>query len=393
MIERNTHPMSQRASFIVSLLESADIRVNGSRPWDLLVHDERVFDRTLAEGSLGFGESYMDGWWDCEALDEMLTRVFRSDIDRRVRNWRTALRVLGARARNAQRKSKAFEIGERHYDVGNDLYKQMLDPRMTYTCGYWKNASDLASAQEAKLDLVCRKIGLKPGMRVLDIGCGWGSFAIYAAQKYGVEVVGVTVSKEQVALATERGRGLPIEFRLQDYRDVTGTFDRIVSLGMFEHVGYKNYRTYMEVAHRLLPIEGLFLLHTIGGNRSVHTTDAWIEKYIFPNSMLPSIAQIGSSTEGLFVMEDWHNFGTDYDKTLQCWYKNFEAAWPGLADHYGDPSTELRVGLSQSKAERFHRMWRFYLLSSAATFRARNNQLWQVVLSKDGLKNSYQSIR
>ncbi len=370
--------MNPRENYIVELLKDADIQINGSRPWDLTVHDERLFDRTLAHGSLGFGESYMDGWWDCEALDQMLTRVFASEIDRKVRNWRTALYGLVVRARNAQRKSKAFEIGERHYDVGNDLYQRMLDPRMVYTCGYWKDATDLASAQEAKLDLVCKKIGLKPGMRVLDIGCGWGSFAIYAAQRYGVEVVGITVSKEQESLATQRGQGLPVEFRLQDYRDVTGTFDRIVSLGMFEHVGYKNYRTYMEVAHRLLPDEGLFLLHTIGGNRSVHATDAWVEKYIFPNSMLPSIAQIGSSIEGLFVMEDWHNFGTDYDKTLKCWYANFEKAWSELADRYD---------------ERFHRMWRFYLLSSAATFRARNNQLWQVVLSKGGLKNGYQSIR
>ncbi len=369
--------MTNAKRTITDLLKTADITVNGSRPWDLLVHDERVFDRTLAYGSLGFGEAYMDGWWDCEAIDQMLTRVFQSDIDRKVRNWRTLISILATRARNAQRKSKAFEIGERHYDVGNDLYKQMLDPRMVYTCGYWKSATDLASAQEAKLDLVCHKIRLTPGMRVLDIGCGWGSFAIYAAQKYGVEVVGVTVSKEQVALATQRGAGLPVEFRLQDYRDVTGTFDRIVSLGMFEHVGYKNYRTYMEVAHRLLPEGGMFLLHTIGGNRSVHATDAWIEKYIFPNSMLPSIAQIGSSIEELFVMEDWHNFGTDYDKTLQCWYKNFEGSWPELADHYG---------------ERFHHMWRFYLQSSAATFRARNNQLWQVVLSKGGIKKPLSNL-
>ena len=370
--------MKHTKKFVVSLLKEADILVNGSRPWDLQVHDERVFDRTLAHGSLGFGESYMDGWWDCEAIDQMLTRIFASNIDKQVRNWRTLAYVLAARTRNAQRKSKAFEIGERHYDVGNDLYKHMLDPRMVYTCGYWKDVTDLASAQEAKLDLVCRKIGLKSGMRVLDIGCGWGSFAIFAAERYGVEVVGITVSKEQIALATQRAAGLPVEFRLQDYRDVTGTFDRIVSLGMFEHVGYKNYRTYMEVAQRLLPDEGLFLLHTIGGNASVHTTDPWIEKYIFPNSMLPSITQIGSSIEGLFVMEDWHNFGTDYDKTLQQWYANIERAWPELADHYG---------------EHFHRMWRFYLLSSAATFRSRKNQLWQVVLSKGGVKGDFVSIR
>lgn len=369
--------MKHTRKFVQSLLKEADILVNGSRPWDLKIHDERAFDRTLAHGSLGFGESYMDGWWDCEAIDQMLTRVFTSNIDKHVRNWRMLAYVLAARTRNAQRKSKAFEIGERHYDVGNDLYKHMLDPRMVYTCGYWKDATDLASAQEAKLDLVCKKIGLKPGMRVLDIGCGWGSFAIYAAQKYSVEVVGITVSKEQITLATKRASGLPVEFRLEDYRDVTGTFDRIVSLGMFEHVGYKNYRTYMKMAHRLLPDEGLFLLHTIGGNKSVHATDPWIEKYIFPNSMLPSIAQIGSSIEGLFVMEDWHNFGTDYDKTLQQWYANFERSWPELADHYG---------------ERFHRMWRFYLLSSAATFRARKNQLWQIVLSKGGLKNGIKTV-
>jgi len=320
----------------------------------------------------------MDGWWDCEAIDQMLTRIFTSGIDKQVRSWRTLLFMLAARVKNAQRKSKAFEIGERHYDVGNELYQRMLDPRMVYTCGYWKEAKTLAAAQEAKLELVCKKMSLEPGMKVLDIGCGWGSFALYAAEHYGVEVVGITVSKEQVALANERGQGLPVTFRLQDYRDVTEPFDRIVSLGMFEHVGYKNYRTYMEVAHRLLPEEGLFLLHTIGGNHSVHTTDPWIEKYIFPNSMLPSIAQIGTSIEDLFVMEDWHNFGTDYDTTLLEWYANVEQAWPELGDRYD---------------ERFRRMWRFYLLSSAATFRSRNNQLWQIVLSKGGLRSRYQSVR
>ena len=370
--------MNATKAYLIHLLRTADVNVNGSRPWDLQVHNDRVFERTLAHGSLGFGESYMDGWWDCDAMDEMLTRVFNSDIDARVQNWRTLLFVLWARLRNAQRKSKAFEIGERHYDVGNDLYQAMLDPRMTYTGGYWHEATTLAQAQEAKLDLVCRKIGLKPGMRVLDIGCGWGSFAIFAAQRYGVEVLGITVSREQVTLARERGRGLPVEFLLQDYREVQGSFDAIVSLGMFEHVGYKNYRTYIETVHRLLPPHGLFLLHTIGRNSSVHSNDPWIDTYIFPNSMLPSIEQIGGSIEGLFVMEDWHNFGPDYDKTLQQWYANVERAWPHLGDRYN---------------ERFQRMWKFYLLSSAATFRSRRNQLWQVVLSKGGLPQGYAPIR
>ncbi len=363
---------------IQDLLSPADIQINGSRPWDIRIHDEHTFARTLSFGSLGFGESYMDGWWDCEAIDQMLTRVFESEMDKRLMNWHIGLFVLKSRLMNAQRKSKAFEIGQRHYDAGNDLYKNMLDKRLTYTCGYWKEAQTLDQAQEAKLDLVCRKIGLEKGMRVLDIGCGWGSFAKFAAKNYGAEVLGITVSKQQIEFARENTKGLPIELRLQDYREVTGSFDRVVSLGMFEHVGYKNYQTYMDVVHRLLPKNGIFLLHTIGCNWSVKSTDRWIDTYIFPNSMLPSIAQIGTSIEKRFVMEDWHNFGTDYDKTLMAWHANFEKNWNELKDRYD---------------KRFYRMWRFYLLSCAATFRARRNQLWQIVLSKGGVRNEYQSIR
>ncbi|MBI5370181.1 cyclopropane fatty acyl phospholipid synthase [Candidatus Uhrbacteria bacterium] len=370
--------MTSQKTFLESWLAKADIRTNGDRPWDLIVHDERVFSRTLAQGSLGFGEAYMDGWWDCHALDQMLTRVFHANLQDHIKPLRALWPTVSAHLLNPQRKSKAFEIGKRHYDVGNDLYEHMLDQRMVYTCGYWKDATTLDEAQEAKLDLTCRKLELKPGMRVLDIGCGWGSFAKFAAQKYGVGVVGVTVSKEQVKLAQELCAGLPIDIRLQDYRDIAGTFDRIVSLGMFEHVGYKNYRTYMQVAHRVLADGGLFLLHTIGGNHSVHSTDQWIEKYIFPNSMLPSITQIGAAIEDLFVMEDWHNFGPFYDKTLLAWHQNFERAWPELKEKYG---------------ERFGRMWQFYLLSSAATFRARNNQLWQIVLSKGDRIDAYVSVR
>ncbi|EKD33554.1 MAG: hypothetical protein ACD_76C00004G0005 [uncultured bacterium] len=254
----------------------------------------------------------------------------------------------------------------------------MLDNSMTYTCGYWKDASTLDDAQEAKLDLVCKKIGLKHGDSVLDIGCGWGSFAKFAAEKYKAKVLGVTVSKEQIKLGQGLCRGLPVELRLQDYRKISGSFDHIVSLGMFEHVGYKNYRIFFEVVRRCLKDNGLFLLHTIGGNRSVHSTDPWIGKYIFPNSMLPSASQIASATEGLFVMEDWHNFGSDYDKTLMAWHSNFEKNWGSLMAHYD---------------ERFHRMWQYYLLSCAGSFRARQNQLWQIVYSKNGIINGYNSVR
>lgn len=364
---------------IHTLLQQADITVNGQRSWDIQIHNDQLYQRVLSQGSLGLGESYMDGWWDVESVDQFFDHVLRARLDQQVRgDWRIAARLGWAALINMQRKSKAYEIGEQHYDIGNDLYTAMLDQRMVYTCGYWKNAHTLDEAQEAKLDLVCKKIGLQKGQRILDIGCGWGSFAKFAAERYGAEVVGVTVSKEQVELAQKRCAGLPVEIRLQDYRDVNDQFDHIISLGMFEHVGSKNFRTYMEMVARCLKDDGLFLLHTIGGNRSVKTFDPWIGKYIFTNSMLPSIAQIGESIEGLFVMEDWHNFGADYDKTLMAWFANFDSAWPQLQKQYD---------------ERFYRMWKYYLLVCAGSFRARKNQLWQVVLSKKGVDGVYPSIR
>ena len=368
------------------LLEGTGVTFNGGQPWDPQIHDPRFYARVFAEGSLGLGESYMDGWWDCAQVDEFIARVLRQDVPSRLRfNFSLVADAIRAHLSNLQSKKRAFHIGEAHYDMGNDLYRAMLDRRMTYTCGYWnpstcsgQGASNLDEAQEAKLDLVCRKIGLKPGQRVLDIGCGWGSFAKFAAEKYGAQVTGITVSKEQVALAEELCRGLPVEIRLQDYRDVRDTFDHIISLGMFEHVGYKNYRTYFEVARRCLKDGGLFLLHTIAGLTSTATTDPWISKYIFPRSMLPSAAQITKAVERLFVMEDWHSFGVDYDKTLMAWHDNVERHWEDLKTTYD---------------ERFHRMWKYYLLACAGSFRARKNQLWQIVFSKNGVAGGYASVR
>jgi cyclopropane-fatty-acyl-phospholipid synthase len=322
----------------------------------------------------------MDCWWDCQSIDQLFYKITSAQLDKEAyKNISMLLPYLHAKLTNMQRKSKAFEVGEHHYDAGNDLYEAMLDKRLTYTCGYWKNAKTLDQAQEAKLDLVCRKLMLKPGMTVLDIGCGWGSFAKFAAEKYKVKVVGITVSKEQVALGMKLCKGLPVEIRLQDYRDLNDKFDRIVSLGMFEHVGPKNYRTYMEIAQRCLKDDGLFLLHTIGSSTTSHAGDPWFSKYIFPNGRIPSIKQISTSLEGLFVMEDWHNFGAYYDPTLMAWFKNFDKAWPKLQKKYGD---------------RFYRMWKYYLLSCAGSFRSRARlQLWQVVLSKRGVPGGYVSVR
>jgi cyclopropane-fatty-acyl-phospholipid synthase len=355
---------------IRELLESAGIEVNGSNPWDPQIRDTRFYDRILREVELGFGEAYMDGWWDCDAIDQLVARVFLADLPSKLKgNWKLLLHALRARFLNLQSRARAFEVGEHHYDLGNDLYEAMLDKRLNYTCGYWKDADNLDEAQVAKLELVCRKIGLEPGMRVLELGCGWGSFAQCAAEKYGAHVTGVTVSKEQVKLGMERCKGLPVELKLQDYRDVEGTYDRVISIGVMEHVGYKNYRTYMEVTDRTLKDGGVAFFHTIGTNFSRTRANAWSAKYIFPNGMLPSIAQLGKAMENLFVVEDWHNIGPHYDPTLMAWHANFEAAWPELKKAYD---------------ERFYRMWRFYLLSSAGGFRARAHQLWQVVMSRPG---------
>jgi cyclopropane-fatty-acyl-phospholipid synthase len=361
------------------LLSLAGIQINGNSPWDIRVHNDAFYTDVLTRGSLGLGESYMDGWWDCQKLDEFFFRLLGAQIPDQIKKSRSMLwELFLARVFNRQSGRRAFQIGEKHYDLGNELFSNMLDSRLAYSCAYWKDASTLDQAQEQKLDLICRKLGLRSGLRILDIGCGWGSLVKFAAEKYQVEALGITVSREQVELARESCQGLPVEIRLQDYREVDGRFDRIVSVGMIEHVGYKNYRTYMEIANRCLADNGLFLLHTIGGNRSVTSVDPWINKYIFPNGMLPSIKQLAGAIEGLFVMEDWHNFSADYDNTLMAWYRNLGENWGNLKARYDN---------------RFRRMWEYYLLSCAGAFRARQNQLWQIVLSKKGLAGGYQSIR
>ena len=371
---------SNGQNIVQEMLAPSDVRINGDRPWDLRVHDPRFCDRVLSGGSLALGESYMDGWWDCDALDRFFERILTHRLDKEAakKSARLLPAVLLARMRNAQNRSRAYEIGRHHYDIGNRLFSLMLDPWFNYSCGYWESADTLDEAQEAKLDLVCRKTGLQPGMRVLDIGCGWGGFAKYAAARFGASVHGITVSGEQVSHARDFCRGLDVRIQLEDYRDLHERYDRIVSIGMFEHVGYRNYRRFMEVAHRCLKDDGLFLLHTIGGNSSVHSTDPWIRKYIFPNSMLPSARQITRAAEGLFVLEDWHGFGPHYDPTLMAWHRNVTTSWPELADTYD---------------ERFRRMWTYYLLSCAGSFRARRNQLWQIVFSKNGVRGGYRSVR
>ncbi|CAI1541068.1 MAG: cyclopropane fatty acyl phospholipid synthase [Serratia proteamaculans] len=364
---------------VEELLSAAGIAINGNRACDIKVHNPALFKRILQEGSLGFGESYMDGWWDCDRLDGLFTRILQAGVDERLpKNLSDIARIAYTRLFNLQSRKRAWQVGKEHYDIGNDLFRAMLDPYMQYSCGYWKEAETLEQAQLAKLKMICEKLQLKPGMSLLDIGCGWGGLAQYAAENYGVSVYGVTISAEQQKLAQERCAGLEVEILLQDYRDLNLQFDRIVSVGMFEHVGPKNYDTYFRVAARNLKPDGLFLLHTIGANQTNLHVDAWIDKYIFPNGCLPSVRHISEASEGRFVMEDWHNIGADYDRTLMAWYENFKQAWPMLSEGY---------------SERFERMFTYYLNACAGAFRSRDIQLWQVLFSPKGVEGGVRVYR
>src|SRR3989344_286634 len=272
--------------------------------------------------------------------------------------------------------------GSRPWDIqvhNKDLYMAFLDPYNQYTCGYFKDTEDLNVAQEQKLDLICRKLELRPADKMLDIGCGWGGFAKWAASHYGCHVTGISISDEQITYAKEFTGGLPVEIVKADYRELKGQYDKILICGMIEHVGHKNYRTIMEVVKKHLLPNGLFLLQTIGRNESKTIGfDPWMEKYVFPNSAIPSLQQIAKASENLFVMEDLHNFGSYYDKTLLLWWKNFDKTWPRFKDEYGD---------------RFYRMFRYYILACAGTFRARKNLLWHIVFTHIEKLGQYKSVR
>jgi cyclopropane-fatty-acyl-phospholipid synthase len=359
-------------SIVRELFELADVTVGGTEPGDIRVHDQRFYERVLRDASVGFGEAYMEEWWETDVLDVTIDKIMRANLKQKITgSWRMRALTVKAVMLNLQAKARAGASIEAHYDIGNDLYTRMLDPRMVYTCAVWDKATNLTEAQEHKLDLVCRKVGLEPGMKVLDLGCGWGGFASWAAEKYGCTVLGVTLSKDQVSLGNQLWKHLPVELRLCDYRDVKGTFDRVVSIGMMEHVGPKNHRTMMETIDRCLKPDGIALVHTIANNKSLRHGTPFIEKYIFPNAVAPSLAQIGRAMEGLFVCEDLHNIGPDYDPTLMAWWENFDRTYSEISHRYD---------------RKFYQMWKFYLLAAAGASRSRDGQLYQVVMTKTGRK-------
>lgn len=365
---------------VADCLEQAGIHVNGSRPWDIQIRDSRFFRRVLRQGSLGLGESYMDGWWDADCLDELFLRLHRAEVYRQFRTWDVIRLWLLDLLFNRQSPDRSESVGHQHYDIGNDLFETMLDSSMQYTCAYWKTSATLEQAQQNKLNLIAGKLHLQPGMRVLELGGGFGGLARFLALRHGCEVVSYNIAPEQTRYARELCRGLPVRFVEADYREAAHepkSFDRVVSIGLCEHVGHKNYRAFLDLARHALAGGGLFLLHTIGANASFAATDPWIDRYIFPNGMMPSIAQLGRAAEHNWVVEDWHNFGPDYDRTLLAWWQNFNQGWSGLQACYGD---------------RFYRMWKYYLLASAGAFRARKLQLWQIVLSAGDI-SAYAPVR
>ena len=362
-------------SIVRELFGLADIEMNGTRPGDIQVKDNRFYERVLRDASVGVGESYMEEWWETDALDVTIEKIMRGNLKQKIAgSWRMRALTVKALMLNLQAKSRSQASVAAHYDIGNDLYSRMLDGRMAYTCAYWRDAKTLEEAQEAKFDLVAKKVGLAPGMRVLDLGCGWGGMASWAAEKYGCSVVGVTLSKDQVQLGNEmwgpNGKKLDVELRLCDYRDVQGKFDRVVSIGMMEHVGPKNHRDMMKVINERLVDDGVALVHTIANNKSLRHGTPFIEKYIFPNAVAPSLSQLGRAIEGMFVLEDLHNIGPDYDPTLMAWWANFDRTYSEISHRYD---------------RKFYLMWKFYLLAAAGASRSRDGQLYQLVLTKTGL--------
>lgn len=367
-------------AYVMDFAEQADIRINGSRPWDVTVYNQNLYKRILTQGTLGLGEAYMEGWWDCPAIDQMISRALGVELDKQVgKNLKTVIHKLMITFLNLQSQTRSQEVARRHYNIDHALFEAMLDPYMQYSCGYWKDAHTLEKAQLDKMELICQKLHLCSGMTVLDIGCGWGGLGRYMARRYGVRVTGITISTEQMRYAREWSQHMDVEIRNEDYRNLEGQWDRVVSVGMFEHVGCHNYTTFFDIARQCLKPDGLFLLHTIGGNGGIDSgSDPWLERYIFPNGVLPTALQITKTMKDMFIIEDWHNFGAYYDATLMAWYARLSKAW-----------AEERIVCSET----MRRMFTYYLLSCAGVARTRNMQLWQLVLSPAGVKGGYESVR
>lgn len=354
-----------------NLLQKADIQIEGIRPWDIRIRHPDFFKRIMLQGLLGLGESYMDGWWECDRLDIFIYKFLANKLDDAVpENFSDILMILSEKIFNRKSDDCDSRVLVKKYDIGYDVFTHMLDPYMQYSCGYWRNGATLAEAQEAKLKMICEKLQLAPGMRVLDIGCGWGGTAEYIARHYDVYVEGITNSTEEQKVAQSRCQGLDITIMLEDYQDLSDDkFDRVIALGTLEYIELKNYSDFFKAVARSLKPDGLFLLHSTGSTQLVNHVGPWLNKYIFPNGCLPSGQQLVQSIEPYFVIEDWDNLGTDYDKTLMSWSEKINESWPVL---------------SMNHSPKFKRMLDYYLCSGAGFFRAGRIQLRQILFCMGG---------
>ena len=342
------------------------------------LHDPKLHLALALNPELRAGEAWMDGTLTIEegTLRDLLT-IFATNrghlrgqpLQKSVRRSAKALKRLSQR--NTLLKSRANVA--HHYDLSNDLYRLFLDSDMNYSCGYFRRPDDsLEEAQQNKLRHIAAKLDLRPGMRVLDIGCGWGGMALYLAKHYDVEVLGVTLSTEQQQLATarafERGLDHKVRFDLCDYRNVTGPFDRIVSIGMFEHVGVQYFGAFFDKVSALLTEDGSALLHAIGRKGGPGSTGAWIRKYIFPGGYSPALSETFTAIEksGLWVT-DTEIWRLHYAETLAAWLERFEAN---------------RAQIEEMLGARFCRMWEFYLLVSELSFRHGKHMVFQIQLAR-----------
>jgi cyclopropane-fatty-acyl-phospholipid synthase len=366
-------------AWFAQLLAAADIHLNGSRPWDIQINNPLTLGRIMRDGSLGMGESYMDGWWDCQAIDQMMTRAVRARLHEHLGTPRAHVQSWFGQWAKRLPSSNARIVGRAQYDLNNQLFCAMLDSSMSHSSAYWEEgATTLEQAQEAKMEMVCRKLQLKPGMRLLDIGCGWGSFMRYAAKHYGVTALGLTTSKEQMALGQSMNQDLPVQFEHTDIQHFNtnsrSQFDCVVSLGMLNTPVLAANNALFSTARRSLKKDGLFLLETMGNNQRGQLLEPWLQKHLLCQIPLPSLGDVTDVAQLDFVVEDVHNLGADHDRTLLHWHQRFERAWP-----------QLRLAYD----ERFYRMWRYHLMGSAGSFRARSTQIWQMVMSPKGLSSVY----
>jgi cyclopropane-fatty-acyl-phospholipid synthase len=336
----------------------------------------RAGRNTLKNLSLGFGEGYMNGEIEIDGPLDQINRLASEN--------KPAFRLAGGlrwvRAKNANVRSRQQSQISHHYDIGNDFYKLWLDKSMTYSCAYFRKASDtLETAQIQKVRHLLRKLQLQKSMRLLDIGSGWGTLLITAAKEYGVTGLGITLSREQLkhsqAAAKEAGVDSLVEFRLQNYQDLaeTGvTFDRIISVGMFEHVGKSNQHEYFRAIDTMLEPQGISVLHSITHSHET-PTDPWIDKYIFPAGHIPAIKMVVDTLPKYdFKLIDYENLRIHYAMTLDEWWRRFEAHKSKVLEMFD---------------EKFYHMWRFYLASSSAAFRYGDISLSQFVFTK-GLNNN-----